>query len=233
MATRRIHVFEHALVEGAGKIRDWALAREHDFAATRVDLGELLPDPEGFDLLVIMGGGMNIYQYRDYPWLVGEKRLIRQAIDAGKAVLGVCLGAQMIADVLGGRVVQNPHKEIGWYPVRFVHREPPFDAFPKEPVVFHWHGDTFELPAGARRAAESDACPNQGFIYGDRVVGLQFHIEVTAVAARAFCEGADAELIPARFVQSRAEIERAAPELEAIDAALYRLLDSLVARLDA
>ena len=223
----RIHSLEHAPAEGAGKIRDWAVARGHTLAVTRLDLGEALPEPEDFDLLVIMGGGMNIYQHRDYPWLVAEKECIHKAISSDKAVLGVCLGAQLIADVLGGKVVQNPVQEIGWYPVRFIHREPPFDGFPAEAVVFHWHGDTFSLPPAAHRTAESDGCPNQAFAVGKKIAGLQFHVEVTPAAAAAFCEGADHILLPDRFVQSRAEIERAEPNLSATDAGLWRLLDHL------
>ncbi len=222
----RVHSLEHAPNEGAGKIRDWARARGHEFAATRLDLGEPLPD--AFDLLVIMGGAMNIYQHRDYPWLVAEKRCISGAIEAGKALLGVCLGAQLIADVLGAKVVQNPVHEIGWFPVRFLDREPPMDGFPAEGVVFHWHGDTFEMPRSARRLAESEACFNQGFVFGEKIVGLQFHIELTPAAAAAFCEGADHILVPSRTVQARGYIEHMQPDLRATDAGLWRLLDQLV-----
>jgi GMP synthase-like glutamine amidotransferase len=142
-------------------------------------------------------------------------------------LLGVCLGAQLIADALGGRVVQNPVVEIGWFPVRFLDRQPPFDGFPGECVAFHWHGDTFSLPPGARRIAESDGCANQAFMVGEKIVGLQFHVEVTPAAAATFCEGADHILVPERFVQTRAEIERAQPDLAPTDAGLFRLLDGL------
>lgn len=221
----RVHSLEHAAAEGAGKIKDWALARGHDFAVTRLDLGE--PLPEAADLLIIMGGAMNIYQHRDHPWLVAEKACIARHIERGAALLGVCLGAQLIADALGARVVQNPVQEIGWFPVRFLEHDAPFDAFPREGTVFHWHGDTFSLPAGAHRIAESDACANQGFIHGDKIVGLQFHIEVTPTAAAAFCEGADDYLQPERWVQSAAAIRAAQPDLTATDAGLFRLLDHL------
>lgn len=223
----RVHSLEHAPAEGAGKIRDWAVQRGHQFAVTRLDRGEALPAPDDFDLLVIMGGSMNIYQHRDYPWLVAEKQCIARAIDDGKALLGVCLGAQLIADALGARVVQNPVLEIGWYPVRFLETEPPFDGFPAACTAFHWHGDTFSLPAGARRVAESEGCPNQAFIHGERIVGLQFHVEVTPAAAAAFCEGADDFLVASRFVQTRAYIEHMQPDLRATDAGLFRLLDHL------
>lgn len=228
MAAKRIHSLEHAPAEGAGKILDWAASRGHSVATTRLDLGEALPAPDDFDLLVIMGGAMNIYQHRDYPWLVAEKALIALAIEQRKALLGVCLGAQMIADALGARVVQNPEYEIGWFPVRFIDRQPPFDGFAHESPAFHWHGDTFSLPPGARRTAESDACANQAFVFGERIVGLQFHVEVSTAAACGFCEGADDFLQPARFVQSREEIARAQPDLAATEAGLFRLLDHLV-----
>lgn len=223
----RVHSLEHAAAEGAGKIRDWARQRGHEFAVTRLDLGEAPPAPGAFDLLVIMGGAMNIYQHRDYPWLVAEKACISAAIAAGKSLLGVCLGAQLIADTLGAKVVQNPVIEIGWFPVRFIDRQPPFDAFPAEATVFHWHGDTFSLPPGARRIAESDGCANQAFIVGDRIAGLQFHAELTPSAAAAFCEGADDVLVPSRFVQARGFIEHVQPDLRAADAGLFRLLDHL------
>ena len=174
----RVHSLEHAAAEGAGKIADWARAQGHVFTATRLDLGEPLPEIEALDLLVVMGGGMNINQHRDFPWLLAEKRFIAKAIARDRAMLGVCLGAQLIADVLGAKVFQNPVKEIGWFPVRFIDRSPPCDGFPEVCRVFHWHGDTFELPGRARRVAESDACTNQGFVFGKRIVGLQFHIEV-------------------------------------------------------
>lgn len=223
----RIHSLEHAPAEGAGKIKDWARDRGHSFKVTRLDLGEALPEPNAFDLLVIMGGAMNIYQHRDYPWLVAEKQCISAAIEAGKALLGVCLGAQLIADCLGGKVAQNPAQEIGWFPVRFLRREPPFDGFPAESMAFHWHGDTFSLPSGALRVAESDACANQAFIHGTKIVGLQFHIEVTPEAAASFCEGADDFLKPERYVQARGYITHFQPDLRATDAGLFRLLDHL------
>lgn len=223
----RVHSLEHAPAEGAGKIRDWAIARGHAFAVTRLDLGAPLPGPDDFDLLVVMGGAMNVHQHRDYPWLVAEKACIAAAIASGKALLGICLGAQLIADALGARVVQNSVLEIGWFPVRFIDRQPPFDGFPAECTAFHWHGDTFELPPGARRAAESDACAQQAYVVGSRIVGLQFHIEVTPAAAASFCQGADHILVPSRSVQARGYIEHLQPDLRATDSGLFRLLDHL------
>ena len=197
------------------------------FTATRLDLGEPLPEIEAVDLLVVMGGGMNINQHRDFPWLLAEKRFIAKAIARDRAMLGVCLGAQLIADVLGAKVFQNPVKEIGWFPVRFIDRSPPCDGFPETCRVFHWHGDTFELPGRARRVAESDACTNQGFVFGKRIVGLQFHIEVTREVAASWAGGGASELVPSRFVQSRDELLATPDDCAVTDPALHRLLTQL------
>lgn len=223
----KVHAFIHGPTDGLGKIADWAERRGHTVTETHLYLGESIPDLSGIDLLVIMGGAMNIYQHRDHPWLVPEKRAIAEVIHQGKKVLGVCLGGQLIADVLGGKVVQNPEKEIGWWPVQTVGRPGPFAEWPEGLTVFHWHGDTFELPPGAVRVAGSEACGNQAFLYGDRVVGLQFHLEVAPDSVAAFIAGGEAELISARFVQSPETIVQ--PPSGFVPEALDRLLDGLAA----
>ena len=142
-----------------------------------------LPEPDSVDLLVIMGGPMNVYEDDEYPWLNGEKDFIRACISEGKAVLGICLGAQLIAEVLGGEVTRAPHEEIGWHPVELT--EPGrglqvFADFPDRFTTLQWHGDTFSIPPGATHAASSEAVSNQAFTFdGGRVIGLQFHLEET------------------------------------------------------
>ena len=170
---------------------------------------------------------MNIYQHRDHPWLVPEKNYIRAAADAGKPVLGICLGAQMLADVMGGKVMQSHEREIGWWPVRFLARPGPFAAFPGELTPCHWHGDTFNLPSGAIHVAESDACKNQAFLIGDRLVGLQFHIEVGQIDVRDLAGALPDDLAAARYVQSPADLLRPPLREAELDAALYSLLDAL------
>lgn len=186
----RVHWFQHVEFEGLGLIEPWLRARGHELSATRWWAGETIA-PEALadiDWLVVMGGPMNIYQYRDHPWLPREKAAISAAISAGKRVLGVCLGGQLIADVLGGKVVQNREREIGWWPVRAVTAGAPRSegggrySFPREAVVLHWHGDTFTLPPDARRLAESEACAQQAFAWGERVLALQFHLEMSGAA---------------------------------------------------
>jgi len=228
----RIHSLEHQPAEGPAKIADWATARGHTLARTAIYAGEALPELEAFDLLVIMGGGMNIYQHRDHPWLVAEKEFLRRASDAGKPILGICLGAQLLADVLGGKVYQNPEKEIGWFPVNFLDRSAPFADFPESMNVMHWHGDTFDLPSGARSVASSEGCPRQALVWGDRVVGLQFHLEMGAVNVADLANVSAEDLTPGRYVQSAEQLLQTPADLPAAHAALYALLNEL-ARLAA
>lgn len=223
-----VHSLEHQSYEGPGKIADWAHARGHALTRTALYAGERPPPLAAFDLLVIMGGSMNIYEHRNHPWLVAEKEFISHAIAAGKPILGICLGAQLLADALGGKVFQNAEKEIGWWPIRVFDRSPPFAAFPEQLTVMHWHGDTFTLPPGARRVAESDACAQQAFVHGDRVVGLQFHLEQGPVAVSDLATACAAELVPAPHVQTREQLIARQPDLAPCETALFGLLDALV-----
>jgi len=223
----RIHSLEHQPAEGPAKIGDWAAARGHSLARTALYAAEAPPELDALDLLVIMGGGMNIYQHRDHPWLVPEKAFLRRAIDARKPILGICLGAQLLADVLGGKVYQNPEKEIGWFPVTFRDRTGLFAKFPETMNVMHWHGDTYSLPPGARRVAESAGCPQQGFVWSDRVVGLQFHLEMGAVNVADLANVSAEDLTPGRFVQTAAQLTETPADLPTAHASLFALLDVL------
>lgn len=170
---------------------------------------------------------MSIHEHRTHPWLPGEKRFLAEVVEARKPVLGICLGAQLLADVLGGKVFQNAEKEIGWFPVRVLDRAAPFAAFPEILTVMHWHGDTFTIPPGGRRVAESDACANQAFAYGDRVVGLQFHIELEKVGVEDLASASLDEAVRGPFIQSREQLIAPPPESGAGAVALYGLLDEL------
>jgi GMP synthase-like glutamine amidotransferase len=197
-----LHILQHDPDEGPGAIADWAAARGHALRTTHVYRGDALPDLESGDLLVAMGGPMNIYQDRDHPWLRAERSFLERHIGKGGRALGVCLGAQLLADALGGRVMQNSQVEIGWFPVRFTDEARAlFPFLPEEKEIMHWHGDTFELPAGAMRLGTSEACANQGFLYEGRILGLQFHAEVTRDFAAALLRQAGTDLRPEAFVQ--------------------------------
>ncbi|MBI4465484.1 MAG: gamma-glutamyl-gamma-aminobutyrate hydrolase family protein [Acidobacteria bacterium] len=129
--------------------------------------------------LIVMGGPMSVYEADRYPFLKEEMRLIRQATETGLPVLGICLGAQLIAGALGARVYPGPRKEIGWYPVEVTDQQDDLTAvLPSRFMAFHWHGDTFDLPDGAVRLFRSDLYENQGFRWGKNVYAIQFHFEV-------------------------------------------------------
>ncbi|HET9950399.1 MAG TPA: type 1 glutamine amidotransferase [Candidatus Eisenbacteria bacterium] len=196
----RIHLLQHVAHEGPAAIADWAAARGHTLAATRLDRGEPLPAVGDFEMLVVMGGPMSVNDEAAYPWLVAEKEFIAATIREDRRILGVCLGSQMIAAALGKRVHAASRPEIGWFPVR-ARREAAasrtFGGVAGSFTPFHWHGETFELPEGAIHLAESDACPNQAFEIefdggpsrgGALALALQFHMEATEAGVRAMCE---------------------------------------------
>jgi GMP synthase-like glutamine amidotransferase len=204
-----LHSLEHVPFEDLAKIGEWAQHHGHQVSRTRLYADDPLPAMADIDWLVIMGGPMNIYEEDQYPWLRREKDCIAEAIAQGKLVLGVCLGAQLIADVLGGPVTPNPVKEIGWFPVSLsdaAKSSPVFRNFPQAFTAFHWHGDTFANPPGALAAASSSGCANQAFVHQDRVVGLQFHLESTPASVNKLIENCRQELTSGPFIQSAAEM---------------------------
>lgn len=222
----RIHTIQHVAFEGLGSIEDWARAQGAAIGYSRMFADEQLPELTAFDWLIVLGGPMNIYQDDRYPWLRREKTFIKAAIAAGKVVLGICLGAQLIADVLGGAVSRNPHREIGWFPLTGIH---PAMAgiIPDGALAMHWHGDTFALPGGAERLAESAACRNQGFLYQGRVVGLQFHLETTPASLAALIEHGQDDLAPGPYVQSAAAMQHDPARFTMINQMMAALLDHL------
>jgi GMP synthase-like glutamine amidotransferase len=226
----RLHYLQHVAFENAGNIEVWARQRGHAVTHTRLYEAEPLPPLDSFDWLVVMGGPMNIYEHDAYPWLVSEKTFIEKAIGQGKVVLGVCLGAQLAADVLGGRVERNRHTEIGWFPVSLTdegRRWPALSGFPERFLAFHWHGDTFSIPPGAERLAENEACANQAFQFAGRVVGLQFHLDYSVESIEKMLRHCGHELIEAPYIQAAEAIRASHQQVEATRNLLYRLLDNL------
>jgi GMP synthase-like glutamine amidotransferase len=222
----RAHVLEHAPFEGPANLAVWLRARGAAISTTRIWAGDPLPAPETFDWLIVMGGAMNADEEARYPWLSDEKRTIERAIAARRHVLGICLGSQLIARVLGAKVTRNRFTEIGWFPIERAEGAQACAvgrALPARAEVFHWHGDTFELPQGAIQLARSAACEQQAFAYGDRVLGLQFHPEMTADAVRGFAESGAEELVPGPWIQSG--------ETMLADASRYPRLESLLGHL--
>jgi GMP synthase-like glutamine amidotransferase len=225
----RVHWLQHAEHEGLGCIEPWLRERGHRVTATRLQRGEELPHVDDFDWLIAMGGPMNIYEHDRHPWLIREKFLIRDACVKKKQVLGICLGAQLIADVLGGKVTENREPEIGWFDVALnseAGKSPLFADFPARFPAFHWHGDTFAYPRDSTPLMSSEACERQAFSWGEgRVLGLQFHLEVEHDDARRWLETDAPE--PRRYVQDAAEILRDPERFAQNRRLMHRLLERL------
>lgn len=201
----RIHYLQHVPFEGLGSMEQVLLDSGHAITSTRLYESDAVPKTAQFDWLIVMGGPMGVYDEAKYPWLSDEKQFIKKTIEGNKIVLGICLGAQLIAEVLGASVYPNAEKEIGWFPVERIEASQASQlgrAFPQAVEAFHWHGDTFDLPAGAVHLARSSVCENQAFIYRDRVLALQFHLETTKQSASALIKHCAEELVEAPYIQS-------------------------------
>ena len=218
----KILCLKHVSFEGPGAIARWAQQRGHELEIKSVFHPEPLPPIESVDLLLVMGGPMNIYEHEQHPWLVDEKGYIRSAINAGKQVVGICLGAQLIADALGAKVRPGSQKEIGWFPIQLAQPKP------QSLRVCHWHGDTFELPSGTAHIARSEVCANQGFLYDNRVLGLQCHLESTPESLALLIAACGDELVDGPTIQD-AETMLAEPTetYERMHTVLFELLDEL------
>jgi GMP synthase-like glutamine amidotransferase len=225
----RAHCLQHVPFEGLGSIESWLEAHGCELTHTRFFESAGLPDTRAIDFLVIMGGPMSVNDEDEFPWLASEKQFVREVIESGKPVLGICFGAQIIASAMGARITPNPAKEIGWFPIQAVDsNDGSTFRFPASETVFHWHGETFDLPPGAMRLAKSEGCENQAFQLGKAVIGLQFHLETTPVSAREIAAHCREELVPARYVQTEEEILSAGPNrYKAINSLMDRILDFL------
>ncbi|BAY99939.1 glutamine amidotransferase, class I [Tolypothrix tenuis PCC 7101] len=224
----RIHYLQHVPFEGLASIAQWATQQGHIISATQFYNGDNLPSVDDLDWLIVMGGPMNIYEYDQYPWLNDEKQFIESAIQQNKVVIGICLGSQLIADVLGSKVYQGREKEIGWYPINLTpeaQNYPVFASFSQSFNVFHWHGDTFDLPPGAVRIAYSEVCANQAFIYGDQVLGLQFHLESTKESVSQIIENCVSELVSGKYIQKAEEMLARDEDFSKINTFMCQILD--------
>lgn len=220
----KIHFLQHVAFEGLACIEPMLLAKGHQLTATHFYMEQKLLTMEEFDALIIMGGPMSVKDEKHFPWLKKEKIFIKSAINQGKKVLGICLGAQLIAEQLGAEITLNPKKEIGWFPIKATNSAlNPY--FPPELEVFHWHGETFTLPQGAISIGSSEACINQGFIFQERVIALQFHLETTEKSLTALIKHCSGELDDSHFVQDESEMLSKPKRFNKINQSMQDLLN--------
>ncbi len=227
-----INCFMHVSFEGPGIMADWIREKGHHLVYTRLYEEDPLPDPATVDLLILMGGPMDVFDYHMHAWMQEEIEWVKDFIQLGNPVLGICLGAQILAVALGEEVYPGPEKEIGWHTLQFLPSLGEFKIFSELPVsrkVFHWHGDTFNIPAEATRIASTRLFPNQGFIYDRRVLALQFHLEVTPESVKGMVEHCGDELVEGEHIQKAGEILAETAYFENNQQVLFQFLDYLCA----
>ena len=204
-----IHCLQHDHFEDLGYIGDWAFENHFSASVTRLDLNQELPQNTDYDWLVVMGGKMGVNDSDEFPWLIEEIKFIRQAIDMGKIVIGVCLGSQMVAAALGAKVYKNTEPEMGFWPVKFspeASNDSVFSHFPCELDVLHVHFDTFTLPENAINMAWSPITGCQAFRYRNNVFAFQFHFEVTPENVSGFITEITPEIKEGRYSQTPEEM---------------------------
>ncbi|OHD12256.1 MAG: amidotransferase [Spirochaetes bacterium GWB1_36_13] len=223
----KFQVFKHAHFEGPANLSEWIVSKHHHFEVTHFYQNDPLPSIHDFDILIVMGGPMSVNDEETYPWLKDEKKLIKEAAEAGKKILGICLGAQLIASALGSKVYRNREKEIGWFPVSLTEeaiKNKFLASFPETFETFHWHGETFDIPENAIRIGESPATLNQGFVYKN-TIALQFHPETSFESAKDFIRNCKKELVKNTFIQSGEEILQNKEKFQELKKTLYTFLD--------
>lgn len=225
-----IHCFRHVAFETPGTIAEWVELNGHTLTHTLFfEKNFQLPQFSDFDALLVMGGPMNVYEHEKFPWLPAEKIFIRNAIDAGKKILGICLGAQLIASALGYEVFRGKEKEIGFFNVHFTNEalnNPVFSHFAATYPLFHWHGDSFDLPENAVLLASTGVCRNQAFLLGNQVLAMQFHLEMNEAAIEQMMLQDGNELSEkGNCIQTKPEIRSGYAFLEANRRDLFTLLN--------
>lgn len=210
MVSKKIHVLQHVEVEGPAYIKEWANAKGVSLSYTYFYENYEIPSPDAFDLLVVMGGPMGVNDTVAYPWILEERAFIKQCIEINKPILGICLGSQFLAKACGSSVYRNTQPEIGWFPLTLSENNTIPSSLkailPSKPEVFHWHGDTFDIPTKAIHLYSSSATPNQAFLIEDKIIALQFHLEATNESLRNMTDTFADHLVESEFVQDAESI---------------------------
>lgn len=227
----RVHSLQHVAFEDIGSLTQDLIDGGHSLTTTHWYKGDTAPALDSFDILIVMGGPMGVYDDDTYPWLSAEKELIGGAIAAGKKIMGICLGAQLIACVLGAKVTRNAHREIGWFPLEMpaeANDHPIANILANCAQVFHWHGDTFELPPQAQLITSSQACAHQAYVIDNQIYGFQFHLETTEASAAALIKNCAEDLDGSAYVQTAEEIMRDKNNFAAINKAMSAVFNQLL-----
>ena len=224
-----VHIFQNEEIEGPAFIEEWANENSHQLSYSRFFQDFTIPELSEVDLLVILGGPMNIYEEDRYPWLVAEKKFINDYIQISGKTLGICLGAQLVADSLGSKVYKNDETEIGWHPIckRLDANDSWLQSLPEKITPFHWHGETFDLPKTATKLFLSEATKNQGFVFNKRVYGLQFHLESRPEDVDAMINKFSNDIRVSEFVQSAEKIRDENHRFDVNKNMIFSLLDHI------
>jgi GMP synthase-like glutamine amidotransferase len=231
-----IHCLQHVAFENPGTIMEWVKNNGHKISYTHFFQENFtLPNVADMDALLIMGGYMNVDEETKYPWLVAEKQFIKEVIAANKKVLGICLGSQLIAAALGCKVYYATEKEIGFFSINFTGealQHTLFNHFTNPYTVFHWHGDTFDLPANAQLIASTDSCKHQAFLVDNNVLALQFHFEMneTVIEDMLLHDGHELEE-KGNFIQTKERIKQHYQHLQQNKKDMFLLLDKFLNKL--
>jgi GMP synthase-like glutamine amidotransferase len=227
-----IHCLQHVSFENPGTILEWITENNHTISYTCFfEDNPILPNIDSFDALLILGGYMNVNEEEKFSWLKPEKAFIKQVTESKKKIFGICLGSQLLANVLGAKVVKGSQKEIGFFPIEFSKKESSlFNHFEKETTVFHWHGDTFEIPENATLIASSEAFKNQGFMVRNQILAFQFHIEMDEETIENLMKNEPEELAEiGNYIQNEAIIRNHFQNLNQTKINFFKLLDQFFA----
>ena len=226
----KVLIIKHAPFEREGNMSAWLQRKQADIVHLNLYESTEFPDLKSFDLMILLGGPMSVNDEKSYPWLVTEKQFIKDALSLNIPILGLCLGGQLIANALGAAVTLNKETEIGWHTVSNSTANKKLFQFPEQMPIFNWHGETFALPKDAELLIKSQACQNQGFQYGDKVIGLQCHPEVTSEIIQYWIDEIGEQMTQGEYVQTPEQMFTGAEEkIAQAQIQLERMLDFITA----